>query len=231
MTVTAVSRRAILRTAGIAITLALFVMPAAASAQAPTLSVRPSPAYTAYIAPGSQVAISWSGIASPSTTDWIGVYQAAAADTAYLQWTYTTGASSGTKLLTLSRGLRPGAYELRLFVRNSYTRVARMAFTIVPQWTGVSLVLRPSVYVRRGQLTTVEWWRIIAPSAYDWIGFYPRYGPSNVPITWFYTGGSSTGSRSFTIPTGIAPGLYELRLFSDNSYAWMASVNPIYVQG
>jgi hypothetical protein len=229
MTAPVVSRRTMRGAAGLAIALVLGSMSATASAQGTTLDVRPSPAYTPRIAPGSQLALSWSGIAAPSTTDWIGVYQDGAADTAYKQWTYTTGAANGTRLLTLPRSLTPGLYELRLFARNSYTRLARAWISVQPPSDGVFLSRSPG-WMWSGYPTTVGWNQIIAPSPTDWIGFYRKGAPDNAYITYFYTDGSSTGSKRFTVPAGLAKGEYEFRLFSDNSYTFMARMSH-YVLG
>ncbi len=62
-----------------------------------------------------------------NATDWAGIYASGAADTTYLQYFYTSGATSGT--LTFN-GLTAGSYEARLFVNDSYERVARVAFTV-----------------------------------------------------------------------------------------------------
>ncbi len=73
---------------------------------------------------GSPVTATWSGISSPTTTDWIGLYTVGAADTSYRAWRYTTGTASGNAALTVPAGTPAGTYELRLFAQNGYTRLA-----------------------------------------------------------------------------------------------------------
>src|SRR4029450_2139096 len=42
------------------------------------------------IAPGGTLTATWSGIASPSSTDWIGLYQPGAANTAFIDFVYVS---------------------------------------------------------------------------------------------------------------------------------------------
>jgi hypothetical protein len=83
------------------------------------------------VGPGGQVTVSWSSVASPSGTDWIGLYAAGAGDAAYADFVYdatctakpaATGKPSGSCTLTMPT--TPGTYELRLFAKDSYTRLA-----------------------------------------------------------------------------------------------------------
>jgi hypothetical protein len=98
-----------------------------AGAAAPaSLSVSPST-----VLRGSSVTATWSGIASPTALDWIGLYPAGAADTAYATWIYVScsqapsvAKASGSCALTVPATLAGGAYELRLFANNGYTRLA-----------------------------------------------------------------------------------------------------------
>src|SRR5207249_2193482 len=51
----------------------------------PAINVSPTS-----VAAGASVVATWSGIASPTTTDWIGLYVPGAANTAYLAWVYVS---------------------------------------------------------------------------------------------------------------------------------------------
>jgi hypothetical protein len=80
---------------------------------------------------GKPVTATWSGISGPSATDWIGLYTPSAANDSPRAWIYvscTTTAGSaraaGTCPLGVPTGLAPGTYQLRLFARNGYTRLA-----------------------------------------------------------------------------------------------------------
>jgi hypothetical protein len=85
------------------------------------------------VARGSALTATWSGVASPASNDWIGLYASSgAANTDRVAWRYTTGTASGNAPLTVPAGAAVGTtYELRLFSNNSYTRLATSsAFTV-----------------------------------------------------------------------------------------------------
>ncbi len=71
--------------------------------------------------PGEQLTAGFND-GSPDASAWIGIFQVGAADTAYQEWAYTGGATSGTVLLHVPE--TPGAYELRMFQDGGYTRIA-----------------------------------------------------------------------------------------------------------
>jgi hypothetical protein len=91
-----------------------------------TLSANPTT-----VAPGGTVTATWSGIANPSTTDWIGLYTPGAANTAYIDWLYvscsqTAGAAraSGSCPVTVPSTVAPGTYQLRLLANDGFTLLA-----------------------------------------------------------------------------------------------------------
>ena len=91
-----------------------------------TFSVSPSS-----VARGGSVTASWANIATPTATDWIGVYVPGTSNTWSLAWRYTTGAVSSNVSFTIPASLAPGTYELRLFANNGFTRLATSsAFTV-----------------------------------------------------------------------------------------------------
>jgi Calx-beta domain/Right handed beta helix region len=100
----------------------------------PTLAVSPNS-----IAPGGTVTATWSGIASPTATDWIGLYQPGAAGAAYIDWIYVscsqtamTPRASGSCPFVLPSNLAPGPYELRLYAADNATvLLATTNFTVV----------------------------------------------------------------------------------------------------
>jgi hypothetical protein len=80
---------------------------------------------------GKSVTATWSGIAAPKSTDWIGLYARGTADGAYRAWIYvscskTPGAAkaSGSCTLLIPGTVAAGTYELRLFAADGYTRLA-----------------------------------------------------------------------------------------------------------
>jgi uncharacterized protein (DUF1800 family) len=85
----------------------------------------------ANILPGGTITAAWTGIAAPTSTDWIGLFQPSAADTAYIDWIYVScskspgsaGASRSCPFV-LPANLAPGAYNTRLFSNDGFTRLA-----------------------------------------------------------------------------------------------------------
>ena len=89
---------------------------------------------------GGTVTAAWSGIAAPTTTDWIGLYSAGASDGAFLGWMYVScsqapaaARASGSCAFPIPGGVSPGTYELRLFAANGFTRLTiGNAFSVTP---------------------------------------------------------------------------------------------------
>ncbi|HSC96833.1 MAG TPA: S8 family serine peptidase [Burkholderiales bacterium] len=189
-----------------------------------TLAANPTSAM-----PGATITASWSGIAAPTTRDWIGIYQPGAPDTSYyLGWLYLTGAASGSVPFTLATSLAPGTYELRLFSNGSYSRLAVATITVVPGCTGGALSASPTS-VAAGGSVTATWSAVCTPTGADWIGLYLPGAPDSAYLSYRYTTGTASGSVPFTIPTSVAPGTYELRLFTNNSLTRLAVSNSFQV--
>jgi hypothetical protein len=78
-----------------------------------------------------------SGPANP--TDWVGLFNAAAADNGYLQWMYLNGTTTAppnglaTASLRFTAPITPGTYDVRLFVNDGFTRIGRTrTITVAP---------------------------------------------------------------------------------------------------
>jgi hypothetical protein len=147
------------------------------SVVASTATVSPNP--TA-VNPGGIVAATWAGIAAPTATDWVGLYDSSSAlDPALLAWAYTSGSAAGSVDLTVPPGAG-STYELRLFTANSYVRLATSApFSVVANAT---LSASPSS-VAAGSPVTVTWSGITTPTATDWLGLYPTSATAD-PAWW-----------------------------------------------
>jgi hypothetical protein len=189
--------------------------------QLATLSASPSTVNPG----GSTVMASWSGIASPTAGDWIGLYSAGAPYGAYIKWQYTTGIASGNVPFSLPASLGPGTYELRLFANNSSTLLATSGAITIQLAT---LSASPST-VNPGGTVMASWSGIASPTAGDWIGLYSVGAPYGAYIKWQYTTGVASGNVPFTLPASLGPGTYELRLFANNSSALLAISGPITV--
>jgi hypothetical protein len=91
----------------------------AITVQGASLSASPST-----VNPGGSTTATWSGIISPTATDWIGLYAPGAPDSSPISWRYTTGASSGSVPFSIPSSVSPGTYELRMFANSSLARLA-----------------------------------------------------------------------------------------------------------
>ena len=187
--------------------------------QAATISASPST-----VNAGGSVTASWSGDLSPSIGDWIGLYSPGAADSAYVSFRYTGGGVSGSLTFVIPN-VSPGTYELRLYSNYSYARLATSNPITVQ---AASLSASPST-VNAGGSVTASWSGDLSPSIGDWIGLYSPGAADSAYVSFRYTGGGVSGSLTFVIPN-VSPGTYELRLYSNYSYARLATSNPITVQ-
>jgi len=170
--------------------------------------------------------------------DWIGLYPAGAADTAYVAWIYVScsatagaAAAAGSCALPIPSTIAGGTYELRLFADNGYTKLATSnTFTVT-----AGLSVTPTSVVRGGSVTAT-WGGLAAATTTDWIGLYPAGASDTAYVAWIYVscsktpaGAVVTGSCAFAIPGTIAPGSYTLRLFSANGYTKLATSNTLTV--
>ena len=89
----------------------------------PTLEVSPR-----RIAAGETVMVTWSGIAAPTATDWIGLYHRGTGHTEFLDWLYVSCTqipdqphASGSCSYAVPSWLAPGRYELRLLANDQFS--------------------------------------------------------------------------------------------------------------
>ncbi len=201
-----------------------------------SLTVTPST-----VTAGGGMDVAWTGIATPTSTDWIGLYTPGAADAAFLAWSYvsctqTPGAAraAGACPFVIPAGLAPGTYELRLLANNVFTRLATSAaFTVTS--TGPLLSVSPGS-VSAGGSVTATWSGIAAPTPTDWIGLYAPGAPDTAFLAWTYVSCTQTpssaqaaGACSFVIPTGLVPGVYELRLLANDVFTRLATTGVLTV--
>ncbi len=200
-----------------------------AASQPATLTATPTS-----IGAGGTITAAWSGIASPTTKDWIGLYLSSApqgSSTPSLAWRYTTGAASGNVPLTIPATLAPGTYQLRLFANNGYTRLAVSNSFVVTASQPATLTATPTS-IGAGGTITAAWSGIASPTTKDWIGLYlpsAPQGSSTPSLAWRYTTGAASGNVPLTIPATLAPGTYQLRLFANNGYTRLAVSNSFVV--
>ena len=181
---------------------------------------------------GTSTTVSWSGISQPTSTDWVGMYpSSAAADSSFVAWAYTTGAASGSLPFAVPSTLPPGTtYQLRLFANDGFSRLATSGPIAVQAAQPPAVTASPTT-VARGATTNVSWSGIVGPTPKDWIGLYPSGAGDGGFVAWVYTTGTSSGSRSFTVPSTVPPATtYQFRLYANDGFTRLATSRPITVQ-
>ena len=181
------------------------------------------------VAPGGSVTVTWSGLCTPTTRDWIGLYAPGAPNTSYAAWRYTTGASSGSVPMTIPATLAPGTYQLRLFANGGYTQLAVTSITVGAGCTGGASLGASPTSLTAGGTVTATWSNVCTPTSRDWIGIFAPGAPNSYHFAWRYTTGTASGSVPLTIPASVAPGTYELRLFANNGYLLLGKSNTFVV--
>jgi hypothetical protein len=107
------------------------------------------------------VTATWSGIGSPSPTDWIGLYAPGTAETAFIDWMYVTCTQSPTSAqaagscpFAIPAGLAAGLYELRLFGNNDLVRLATSEVLTVT--ANANLSVSPTTVASGDSITAPE---------------------------------------------------------------------------
>jgi subtilisin len=188
---------------------------------------------------GGTLTATWDGIATPTATDWIGLYAPNTADTEFIDWIYVSCSQApnsaqpdGSCPFVLSANLAPGTYELRLFANDGFTRLATSnTFTVTGGDGEPTLTVSPTSILAGGTLT-VTWGGITMPTPTDWIGLFAPGAADTEFIDWIYVSCSKTpgnpqvsGSCSFVVPVSLAPENYELRLFANDGFTRLATSN------
>jgi hypothetical protein len=190
-----------------------------------TIDVPPSlsPSATS-IAGGTALTVTLVGGAGGST-DWLSIAPVGAADTGYLQWIYV-GAGVTNRTWTVVAPSTPGNYEFRLYLNNSYSRVATSPPITVT--TPVSPTLSvDAANVAGGGIVTVTLANGLGGSG-DWIALAAAGAPDTSYVQWIYVGAGLT-TRLWSVAMPTAGGIYEFRLFLNGGYARAATSPPVTV--
>jgi hypothetical protein len=204
-----------------------------------SLSVSP-----ASVVAGGSVTASWSGIASPSSGDSIGLYTPGSANASFISRIYVgcgasptgSGAAAGSCPFPIGSGVPAGTYQLRLFANSGFTRLATSGNFTVTAPPAVTVSASPTS-VARGGVVTATWSGISNPTGTDWIGIYAP-GASNLSyLSWMYVSSCAqimgspraSGSCAMVVPASIAAGTYEIRLFPNNTYSRIGTSNAFTV--
>jgi hypothetical protein len=75
-------------------------------------------------ATGSTLVANWTAPPGHSAKDWVGLYEAGAADTAFLAWLYTGPSHTGRLTFPVPQA-SSGRYEFRMFKDDGFARLAQ----------------------------------------------------------------------------------------------------------
>ena len=178
-----------------------------------------------------------------NTNDWVGLYcPASNGDTSWMNWKYLSNSrvapSSGLTAATVTfpAPTQSGvSCNVRFFASDGWTRLATSNTVTTGPSTPPTLTLSSTSVAPGGTFSvTVS----NAPgNQYDWIGLYQASAPDTSFIHWVYLNGSRTAPATgltnatvqFTAPA--TAGNYNVRFFSNNSYAKLATSATVTVSG
>jgi hypothetical protein len=169
---------------------------------------------------GEPIVVTLTGMLGDSD-DWVGIYPKGASNEwdNVLAWDWTGGIADGNVSLS---SVMAGAYEARVFFKNSFTVEAVVSFEVqTQQEIHTAIATSKTEYEIDEQIeVTVE---NMLGNHEDWIGIYPK-GSSNEwenVVAWDWTGGIKNGTVSLP---NIPAGAYEARAFFSNTFQTEAHV-------
>jgi hypothetical protein len=184
----------------------------------PTLTVSATSVTT-----GSEVTVTLSG-GFGGSGDWLALAATTAPNNSYVKYTNVgAGVTERTWTVTMSSA---GTYEFRLFLNNTYTRVATSAPIVVAEGPPPVLTVNTTTAMP-GSLITVTLTNGRGGAA-DWLSFAPTGAANNSYVQFVYVGAGVT-TRTWTVAAPNTPGTYEFRLFLNNSYTRAATSPTITV--
>ena len=150
--------------------------------------------------------------------------------------------STGTVWETIPANFPPGTYylgacadDLSVISETSETNNCRASTSTVQIYPPTSLTVAPTT-VSAGGSVSATWTQLASPTSRDWLGLYVPGSPSTSYLALLYVNCTSTptvavpaGSCPFTIPFGLTPGTYELRINWDNGFSTRAISNSFSV--
>ncbi len=191
---------------------------------------------------GDPATATWSGITSPTGTDWVGLYTTTDADVAFIDWRYVNCSQvPGARRPPAPVPSRPQRWPRALISSGCSGTMGtagwRRATTSRSPSGSTTLTASPPTVVA-GSPVTATWSGIAAPAARDWIGLYLTTAPDTTFIDWRYVSCSQVpgspaagGSCAMPILATLAPGTYQLRLLRDDGYEKLATSNNFTVTG
>ncbi len=151
--------------------------------------------------------------------DWIGVYPKDSNDSweNIIAWKHDGTVVDGNHTLD---SVEAGEYEARVFLNNSFTRLAVTTFTVEEQQLNTAILTNKDNYLN-GENIIVTYSNMLGNPS-DWIGIFPSNANNDINEVMFYkkTNGQANGTLTLS---GIKAGEYEVRAFFNNSLEERAS--------
>jgi RHS repeat-associated protein len=174
---------------------------------------------------GQSITAKWSGIATPTTWDWVGIYTPGSNDYAYLDWAYTNGGGAGTVSVTLTDpSIVAGAtYEARLYANDGFTLLAKSPpFTVVAGASGsYTLYYVHNDHLGAPQVLTDEVGAVV------WRATYDPFGQATV-TTSTITNNLRYPGQYFDSETGL---YYNMARYYDPKIGRYITSDPIGLRG
>ncbi|MEI6156945.1 MAG: hypothetical protein WCP87_01105 [Atribacterota bacterium] len=179
--------------------------------------------------PGEEIKVQFTAPDGLSTNAWVGIIPSSTPhgdetvnDQNDLTYQYLSGRTAGQ--LVFPAPIDPGSYDLRMNDSDSGGKeITSITFTVTNP--GPRLSVEPSP-VRPGEIFTVSY-QNSPGNPKDWIRLYKKISNDRDYVIWKYTEGKKDGSTSFAAPTET--GEYDVRLFENDGYTFLAKSDPFLV--
>jgi PKD repeat protein len=152
--------------------------------------------------------------------DWLSFAPTGAPNTSYPQFTYV-GAGLTTRTWLVTMPATAGAYEFRLFIDDSYTRVATSAAVTVKARVSPPALNVSATRVAPGGQVTVTLTDGYGDPA-DWLALSATTASNGSYVQYIYVGPGVT-TRTWTVSMPATAGTYEFRLFLKGTYTRAAT--------
>jgi hypothetical protein len=163
--------------------------------------------------------VTWSGLPG-AQQDWIALSKFGSADTSFVSWVYTNGATDGT--YSFAGPPLGGDYEVRAYSNNTYNVLARSAkITVAGTATGVAT--QPSYATGSPIAVTFSG---LPGNTTDWLALSTVGSDVNTFVTFKYTNGLKSGSIDLD---SVPDGDYTARAYENNTYNLISESAPFTV--
>jgi hypothetical protein len=160
---------------------------------------------------GNNIVASFSGISTPSATDWVSIAAQNSASGSYITWAYTNGQASGSHTFS-STYIPAGTYVARLYRNNSTTIAAQSA----PFTLSAAMMSTPDVTVQMNVVAGTPFtinYTGMPGYMNDWVSVAIAGTSDSSFVNYFYTNGNTSGQLTFP---GLNAGNYEARGYVNN---------------